>query len=402
MRKFLFGATAVLLVLTMTLAVMELVLRLTPSLMSVSVIGRMHPDLRSEIAGLLGLPVQEDFAVIKSEDRLDKGPDLHLMKPNRDFYRPVDPIDLAFGAVDTVRADARGSCNPADTDGIAEFDVITLGGSVPNCSSVGGKNVFSTVLGRVLGASSYNMTIPGVGPYEYNEVLAQFGQELNPRLAIFAVSEANDLRDSQRYLDYRGSGGGGPKQKAGGPFRVSYVLGFTKASIELLAKQVSASTKPDFRYSVRAGGADVKMNVSNGDIDELKSAQRMAAGELTADLYADPLKRFVELSRSSGAIPIVMYVPAAYTVYQDNAKFEDTSLAPLMANYSNVQRNWLADNASTIGYQFVDPTAALQLAAVSAPLLYFPSDLHLTAAGHEALARAVADDVRSALAGANP
>jgi lysophospholipase L1-like esterase len=45
----------------------------------------------------------------------------------------------------------------------------------------------------------------------------------------------------------------------------------------------------------------------------------------------------------------------------------------------------------------VNATSALQAKGAETPLLYFPSDMHLTAAGHRALAEAVQGEVRAAL-----
>ena len=397
MRKVIIGVTAVLLVLAMTLAVMELVLRLVPSLMSVAVIERMHPELRSAIAGKLGLPVEDDYLVIDSAARLDRGPDLYLMKPDRDYHRPVDPADLAYGAIDKIHTDSRGFCNPADAEGRAVFPIVTVGGSVPNCASVGGETVFAAALGRLVGVDSYNLAVPAVGPYEYNEVLARHVDELRPRVVIFAISEANDLRDIQRYMDHVAGKGRDRKGKLGGPFRYSYVLAFIKAGIEALVRQASASSRPNFRYSVNSGGERIAMNIGNGDGDELRSAQDLSAGKLSPDLYEVPLKRFVDLSRQYNFVPVVIYVPAAYTVYQPGITFEDPSISAVMAAYSKIQSDWLADRAASIGYRFVDATSALQAKGAEAPLLYFPSDLHLTAAGHRALAEAVQGEVSAAL-----
>ena len=139
------------------------------------------------------------------------------------------------------------------------------------------------------------------------------------------------------------------------------------------------------------------MNIGNGDGDELRSAQDLSAGKLSPDLYEVPLKRFVDLSRQYNFVPVVIYVPAAYTVYQPGITFEDPSISAVMAAYSKIQSDWLADRAASIGYRFVDATSALQAKGAEAPLLYFPSDLHLTAAGHRALAEAVQGEVSAAL-----
>jgi hypothetical protein len=397
MRQALVKATGIALCAILLLGIPELVLRLFPSLIAVSVIDRMHPDLRSEIATQLDLPVSRDYEIIRSAERLDKGPDLYLTKPNRPYFRPVDPIDAEAGARDTIHTDARGFCNPERVAKLARYDIATLGGSVPNCASVDGDEVFSTRLGDLLDVGSFNLTVYAVGPYEYNEIIARYFDVIKPRVVIFAIAEANDLRDCRRYLDYLAGDVREKKEKLGGPFRFSYVLAFLKASMESLAKQVSAATRPNFRYSVESNGARMGMNVTNGDRDELRSAKEMLNGTLSPDLYAAPLKSFADLATEAGFHPVVLIVPAAYTVYRSSVAFEDPSIGAVMANYSETQRHWLAENAGTIGYKFLDPTDFLQRRAADGPLLYFPSDIHLTAAGHEALAQAVAESIRSEL-----
>lgn len=381
----------------MMLGIPEIVLRLVPSLISLPVLDRMHPDLRSEIAARLDLPVASDYEVIRSAERIDKGPDLHLTKPDRAYFRPVDPVDRAEGARDTIHTDARGFCNPERLAGLNHYDLATVGGSVPNCASVDGDGVFSTRLGDRLGVTSYNLTVYAVGPYEYNEIIARYHDALDPDVVIFAIAEANDLRDSKRYLDHVAGHVRKGKDRLGGPFRYSYALAFLKGGVEVLAKQAGAATRPNFRYSVEADGRRVPMNVSNGDSDELKMAQLLHEGTVSPDLFRAPLERFVALSRELGFRPVVLFVPAAYTVYRQSAVFEDTSVAGIMANYSDTQRRWLADNAGAIGYRLADPTEFLQQLAADGPLLYFPSDVHLTAAGHAALAEAVAGTVASEL-----
>lgn len=397
MRQVLVKATGIVLMAFVILGIPEAVLRLFPSLIAVSVIDRMHPALRSELAARLDLPVEGDYAVIAPSERLDKGPDLYLMKPSRSYYRPVDPVDREVGAIDTIYSDARGFCNPDRLAKQTSFEIVTVGGSVPNCVSVDGEAEFSAQLQNLLQTPSYNLGVNGVGPYEYNEVLARYYDDLRPRIVIFAIGEANDLRDCRRYLDHLAGKTRNKDSKLGGPFRVSYFLAFMKASIASLAKEVLASTRPNFRYSVVSEGATIAMNVTNGDRDELKLAKEVRDGTLQPDLYAAPLKTFVNLAKKKGFVPVVLLVPAAYTLYQPSIAFEDPEIAKMMANYSDVQRQWLAGNADALGYEFLDPTVFMQKRAAEGPLLYFPSDIHLTAAGHTALAEAVEDRIRSSL-----
>jgi hypothetical protein len=375
----------------------EVLLRLFPSLVAISVIERMHPELRAKIATQLGLPTTSDYDVLSSAERTDHGPDIFLMKPNRPYFRPVNEVDKVAGAVDTITTDNRGFCNPPNVATAKLFDIVTVGGSVPNCVGVEGEKVFSSQLGDVLSMPSYNLTVNAVGPYEYNEVIKRYYEELTPKVVVFAIGEANDLRDCVRYLEFVTGKSGDRNIKLGGPFRVSFLLAFVRASIDVLYKDISAAFGPNFRYSVTVQGSTVKMNVTNGDLDELKSAKRLRDGIIQPDLYTVPLDKFVEFARQKRFAPLVLYIPATYTVYQKGIKFEDESITELMRNYSQAQRDWLEENAKRLGYEFFDPTKFLQERALTSPPLYFPSDMHPTPEGHKALAEAVAPTISNML-----
>jgi hypothetical protein len=393
MKQFLLNMAVLTGVVAMTLLAGEVLFRLDPSIIGISVIDRMHPELRSRIAAQLKLPTTSDYVIVPSAERTDHGPNLFLMKPNWSYFRPADDVDKVAGAVDITTTDFRGFCNSLGTVGTKSFDVVTVGGSIPNCDLVGGETVFSNQLGQILSMPSYNLTVHAVGPYEYNEVIKRYYGDLAPQVVIYAISEANDLRDCVRYLEFVAGKTGDRHSKLGGPFRISYVLAFVKASTEVLYKDVSAALGPNFRYSVKVQGVTVNMNVANGDLDELKSAKKLHEGRIQANFYAEPLKTFVDIARQKHFVPLVMYVPTAYTVYQKSVEFEDKSIKDLMREYSQIQQDWLAENAKQIGYEFFDPTMDLQQRAFTDPLLYFPSDLHPTPAGHKALAEVMAPAV---------
>ena len=397
MKQILWNFVVLLSVTAVMLIGVEVLLRLYPSLVAISVIERMHPELRSRIATQLGLPTTDDYDVLSSAERTDHGPDIYLMKPNRIYFRPMDEVDKSEGATDSTTTDHRGFCNPSSATDLKLFDIVTVGGSVPNCAMVGGEKVFSNLLGNIVQVPSYNLTVDAVGPYEYNEVIKRYYDNLSPQVVIYAISESNDLRDCVRYLEFAEGRTGDRHRKFGGPFRVSYLLAFVKASVEVLYKDVTARFGPNFRYFVTVQGTTVRMNITNGDLDELKSAKRLRDGMIQPDLFAAPLDKFVEFARQKRFAPLVLYIPATYTVYQKSIKFEDESIAELMRNYSQAQRDWLEENAKRLGYEFFDPTKFLQERALTSPPLYFPSDMHPTPEGHKALAEAVAPKISNML-----
>jgi hypothetical protein len=149
----------------------------------------------------------------------------------------------------------------------------------------------------------------------------------------------------------------------------------------------------DFRYTLQLPGGDVKFNVDSLDEDEVLYARRVLDGRISLDLWDDALRRFGELAREHGFTPVVSYTPSAHTAYGERVRFSDPELRPLLAEFSHRQREFLAERASAMGYLFRDLTPDLQQAAArsdASSLLYDPHSIHLTPAGHEAIADSLA------------
>lgn len=378
--------------LLVALIIGEIVLRISPSLMSPAVIDRFHPTLREEVSQRIGLTTKSDRVVVESAERADGGPALYLYKPSRDYSFPLDDADIAAGGEDVWSTDGRGFCNPAGTDTRPHADIVSVGGSITFCTAVPADETYGADLERLTGASVYSLDLPGIGPYEYLEILRRSGLDLSPRVVLLNISEGNDLRDVERYFAF--IEGDAPefrdKERLGGPFAISYALAFVKGAVEKLVKDMASAARPDFRYSVTVDGVETPLNVTNSDPDELEYAHRVANGDLSPSLYEDALVDYVALAATANFLPIVTYIPQAYTAYADSVTFSDPAIAPVLRAYSDRQRQWLADNAERLGYIFIDTTPSLQAASESGKLTYFPANVHLTAAGHQAAADAVA------------
>ena len=76
----------------------EISLRLFTSLVAISAIERMHPEVRAKIAAQLDLRTTSDYAVFSSAERTDRSPDIFLMIPIRPYFRPVNGVDKVAGA----------------------------------------------------------------------------------------------------------------------------------------------------------------------------------------------------------------------------------------------------------------------------------------------------------------
>ena len=390
-RKPLVAATAAVLPIALLLALMEAFLRLQPSVISVAFLSSFPPSLAAEIAGRLGLDTSSNYRRITTEMRGDGGREYLVNRPNSRHLRPADAVDLAYGISEIIETDDLGYCNPRGRPPGAPVDVLVLSGSIPGCIGVAADQTVSAELGRALGRNVYNMSIGGVGPAEYLDVLRRDGVAVEPKTVLMIISE-NDLRDMIIHNNARQGKYKNNKKRDldNSVFAYSYLLSFLRSGFKSLKRAFKAAGEPEFRYRVQTMDGPVALNVLNNDTDELGIARTLAAGEITLSLFRPPLEEFVALSKQHGFRPLVTVAPSAYSAYLNSIEFSDPAVADVMKSFGETGRKWLADMASVIGYDFVDAIPAIQNAAAGEKLLYFPANVHLTPDGNRVLASALA------------
>jgi len=200
MKRFVQGLVVVSIPVLLILGLAEALLRLSPSLIGLALLERFPDRLKSEIATTLGLPSKAAYNIIASASRQDNGSDLYLPLPNASYFTPAEPADKAAGAIESFTVDALGYCNPREKAAGTPPKILVLGGSVPSCAGVDAQSVFSAQLGEVTGLATYDMTVGGVGPNEYVEVLRRDGLALRPKIVVRLIlrpmtcATASDIR----------------------------------------------------------------------------------------------------------------------------------------------------------------------------------------------------------------
>src|SRR4029078_2865685 len=96
------------------------------------------------------------------------------------------------------------------------------------------------------------------------------------------------------------------------------------------------------------------------DQGEVQRALELKSGKISTDLFGPPIKAYVDWAKGNGIIPIVTYIPSMYTAFGEKVTFADTKVGQAVQAFSAAQRKWLADNAQTIGYNYVDMTPFFQ------------------------------------------
>lgn len=426
-------ATAV--VAGITIALSEATLRLAPQVIPLTLLVHFNPDLRAYIAESLGYPHQRGRRTVARDD---DGVPLWLPAPGQTVVvRSRDP-----GAVERMVMDWRGFCNPREkSHKDYRAELVALGDSFTWCTSVRATDTWAHRLSRLGNFSTYNVSTPAIGPYEYVQLLKAYGLAMQPRAVLMTIYEGNDLRDALKHRRYVDEVAGNPKNgpmdgeaetefrhgdelsvlgqlyfaTLDGPLgRISYAVNVVLTATNLASVSFRAAVENaqtgratglgapeggsdiDFRYRIARGKLQIAFNSENTDRDEVEHARMLAEGETDFSVFDAALAEFVALSRDLNFEPIIVYAPSAHTAYARHVTFTDTRLADVMPAFSLAQRQYFAKKARELGYRFVDPTAALQDAAEHATgseLLYFPGNLHFSAGGHRVFAAALADEL---------
>ena len=402
MKTLLVQTLMVVFSLLVAFVLFEVLLRHYPGLISEPVLMEYPRELRREIATRLDLPIKQARRCIPSRERHDGGPELCLAYPDFEWAQRADEVDLRHGAQERVLLDGNGFCNTPEKAKRERNDIVFIGDSFTWCTSVQPQDAYAARLEGLTGRTTYNLGFPGIGLYEYIELLRRSGLEYHPRVVVMGVYEGNDLRDGMRYWkavrqgaarEEGDAGTGNPDSGMAGPLQTlkyaSYSLNYVLASFESMFKNMRRDDI-NFRYRVVADGNPVDMNPFNADMDEVKNARRLQAGEIDTAVWGSALEDFARLAAEHGFSPVVAYIPSAYTAYSRSVRFEDPQVGAVVTAQSRQQREYLELAAGRLGLDFLDLSSALQQSVTTSPLAYYPSNVHLTPAGHALIAGALA------------
>lgn len=390
---------------------LEVALRLFPSAIPLTLLRAFDDSLRVEIAERVGLQTRQ---TLRELPRDDGGPPLYIYLP----YSEVSPPGKSVKVV----MDGRGFCNPEPLEG-PPFDVITVGGSIAACQTLQPAETWTALLGKTSGRRSYNLSVPGTGPYEYLQVLKQIGLSFSPKFVLFNVSEENDMRDVIKYQNMNTGAVDtlleGDQQtvlhthSAGGVLaRNSYLFGVVRAALiarqEDRAKQFKEPAFPglpdqetiNYRFVARWDDRVLAFNQDNSSKGQPLFAMALQRGLIDLEGFKPVFEELRRLSALNRFTPIVVYTPTTGSAYAKYVEYEDGALATVMQESSRLQREYLAAAARDAGLMFVDLTPGFQ-AAVDAlkgdEVLYNIDDLHPTSAGHRVTAEILAERLRDVL-----
>lgn len=392
------------------MGVLEAGLRVSPELIHLGLLKRFQKDLRLSIAQRRELWNESQMREI---ERDDGGPPLRAFKPNaRLHYHFRDAAERG-----TMVLDGQGFCNQdLAVHDRPEVDAVILGDSFAWCISIEPEAAWTAQLGVRTELSVLSLGRGGIGPYDYLQMLRNFGLSKHPDVVVMQIYEGNDLRDSIRYHEHVAAAREGKRLYAHAGDRARLALDYdtvldnpigrnsysvnmlvvaVSEGVVALAREIRGDTRSDenFRYELRFPDSKVPMNLENADESEVRAARRLRDGEADLSAFDEALARFAELGREHGFTPMVTYAPSAYTAYASRVEFEDESLTELMPWFSETQRRYVRELCGRLGIEFLDLTPALQEASRELgpdELLYWPINVHWTQRGNGVVAETLA------------
>jgi hypothetical protein len=390
--------------------VFEAGLRLRPEWIPLDLLKRFQRDLRLTIAQQRSLWNETQMRKI---ERDDGGPPLRVFRPHSEIhYDFADENEKG-----TMTFDSIGFCNPErDDPHRSRIDVVALGDSFGCSILLDFGAIWVSQIAARTGLPVLNLGRGGIGPYEYVQLLMNFGLPKNPEVVVMQIYEGNDLRDSRRYHEHVEAARSGRKlyQDAGDRRRdaidyervldvpivrhsraMNLIIVAVSEGVAGLARLAAGDTRSseNFRYVIGFPERRVGMNVQNADESEVRQARAVRAGPIDLNVFDGALERLAELAEKHDFTPLVTYAPSAHTAYGEIVEFEDDSLRELMPWMSETQRTYLRRRCEELGLEFLDLTPSLQRAArMLGPdrLLYYPVNIHWTAEGNRVVSETVA------------
>ena len=292
-----------------------------------------------------------------------------------------DETDIDLGATNLFYYN-NGFCNTSFN--LSDSKVIAVGDSFTYCTSVSPnqawiKNIFKNINTK----NKINFGYPGSGPFEYNLFLEKYISKKNI-LILYGFYEGNDLRDM---INFTSSNKEADEKNSVKEFFRKIINNFyTGNFIVACYKKILSFTKPNFRYS--RTNFDQKFNINNTDLDELNYAEKLFyERKISKKKYKNLLKiAFSEakhIAKKNNNEIIFLFLPAAYSSFGKNIKFENKKIGEVIENYS-ITNSQLFDevcldqklNCINLKDEFVKYNNESKIPS------HFPSNVHFTKQGH--------------------
>jgi len=341
----------------------------------------------------------------------------------------ADPAPTGEYSATELRTDADGFCN----DSVPQAcDIVVTGDSFVGQSPVQRDYYWSEIAAKKAGMSLYNLGVGGYGPQQELGVLKRYGLPKKPKIVLWAYFEGNDLRDAERFIEYRKSGLNWLEFNGTSKMRFPYthpVVRLLIAIVKALSPQAPQSSplppypKP---YELRADGWGWLVSFDRWTFRTLTESKTRIENSPEWAATTATLLKAKRLCNESGARFVLVYLPDKFTVLADEAlarfekdkekiyefakpalnenvlkKEDGTEITPeefveILRQNCGAQHDALKEFCAKEGIPFIDTVPALRESVKSRECPYYSYDTHLSAMGETVVADAVASFLKPA------
>jgi lysophospholipase L1-like esterase len=268
--------------------------------------------------------------------------------------------------------DENGFRNPL---GIREAEIVCVGDSFTEALQVPREDAFCTRLGQLTGGASVNLGRTGYGPQQELIVLRRHALAYRPRVVVWALYEGNDLSDAELYERWRTH----PV-----PIKRSWKSRYVENS---LMCAWLARTLPQSKAVLRLrGGGSTTFTLTERRGPEAPEAYPTGAKQLLG-----ALEEGARFCRQHGIQLVVVTLPHYARVLGKDLTPAESPQSSWGAFAKLVEMDCATNE---IAFHDLEP-ALSRRAVLDNSNVYFLGDLHLDAAGHEAVAEEIAEFLRS-------
>jgi len=308
-------------------------------------------------------------------------------------------IKAARTASDWV-TDDEGFRNPR---ALSSTDVVLIGDGMLN-SGLTWEETFGARLEKHLhGLKVANLATSGHGPFQFVRALEVYGVGKQPKLAVLAINEGNDLQDVEKYLQWKA---GAPRTFTGGyevgianPFlRLRTALSQTWKLVSQQCWDIAAAGffsavgNRQARYPLARDLAMIRLQGRDAfpmifvDRQDTRPADALQSAAEWRHLVG-LVSRFKTICHDHGIVPAMLFVPTAAHIYAEHSTDQSgpgwLSLRAGQIAAKMNQETAVANLSAQLGIPFISLSAPFEEAAARGEVLYDAFSVHLTPRGTE-------------------
>lgn len=300
--------------------------------------------------------------------------DLAILNGDRDPY--ASPV--------LYQTDKNGFRNHRD---ISQADIVAIGDSYTEAGILNEEDSYIYQLGELTGLRTKNLGVSGYcTPYE-SIIMGEYGLGLKPNVVILQVSESNDLYENLEYYEWVNAGK--PPRNIDPAKLKTIDLWKLRSPTYRLYQMAFPLELNDFK--LQGTFTDVASRSYLMRFANAPGKAMMPKGNVGWEIMIGSIARISEVCKENKINLVVLHIPDKINVYRDLVSLEPQA-KEILADYPPIPKEeqlsfYLQGLCEELQVYYMDAGPALRLKAKAKQLAYLPMDTHLSALGHEVIAK---------------